>query len=369
MPVRERAAAWRDRLVASPQFRAWAAAFPLTRPIARRHTRALFDLCAGFVYSQVLQACVQLRLFDILAEGPQTAAALAPRLALPLAGTERLLLAAVSLRLVSRRSGRFGLGPLGAAMVGNAAIAQMVLHHRMLYADLGDPVALLRGNAGGTALGQYWRYSGAERPASLSAEHIADYTALMAASQPLVAGEVLAAYPLHRHRCLLDVGGGDGSFLESALASTPGLHGILFDLPAVADQAQSRFARADLTGRATVIGADFGRDALPGGADIVSLVRVIHDHDDPAALAILQAVRRALPPGGVLLLAEPMSGTAGAEPIGDAYFGFYLLAMGHGRTRTPAELGAMLIQAGFGRVHTIPTHTPLLVSVLHATAA
>ena len=44
----------------------------------------------------------------------------------------------------------------------------------------------------------------------------------------------------------------------------------------------------------------------------------------------------ALPPGGTLLLAEPMAGTPGAEPVGDAYFGFYLLAMGSGR---PAHAG------------------------------
>ena len=33
---------------------------------------------------------------------------------------------------------------------------------------------------------------------------------------------------------------------------------------------------------------------------------------------------QALPPGGTLLLAEPMSGTRVAESIGDAYFGLYL---------------------------------------------
>ena len=364
----DRVLSWRDRLVASARFRAWAAAFPLTRPIARRRTRALFDLCAGFVYSQVLHACVQLRLFDILAEGPQTAVALAQRLSLPLAGAERLLLAAVSLRLLSHRRGRFGLGPLGAAMVGNAAISEMVLHHRMLYADLSDPVALLRGDTSGTALGHYWAYAGTGQPASLPPEHVAAYTALMAASQPLVAGEVLAAYPLRRHCRLLDVGGGDGTFLQAALTATPGLHGTVFDLPAVADRARARFHDSGLSDRATATGGDFGRDALPTGADIVSLVRVIHDHDDPDALIILQATRRALPPGGTLLLAEPMSGTAGAEPIGDAYFGFYLLAMGRGRARTPAELRLMLAQAGFSQVRAIPTHTPLLVSVLVATA-
>ena len=148
LALRDRVATLRDRLVANPRFRRWAAAFPLTRPIARRRTRALFDLCAGFVYSQVLAACVRLDVFNVLAEGPDTAAALSARLSLPPEETERLLSAAASLGLAARRGGgRYGLGPLGAAMVGNAAIAEMVRHHAMLYADLADPVALLRGQA------------------------------------------------------------------------------------------------------------------------------------------------------------------------------------------------------------------------------
>ncbi len=356
----DRVFALRDRLVASPRFRALAAALPLTRPVARRRTRALFDLCAGFVYSQVLHACVELRLFDLLAEGPQTLDALAPRLGLPLPGAERLLLAAVALRLAARRSrGRFGLGPLGAAMVGNTGIEQMVLHHRMLYADLADPVALLRGQAGHTALSGYWAY-GTDAAAS------AAYTALMAASQPLVAGEILAAYDLRRHQCLLDVGGGDGSFLAAAAARAPGLRLRLFDLPPVAARAVARFAAEGLANRATATGGDFLADPLPGGADVVSLVRVIHDHDDPAARRILLAAYQALPPGGTLLLAEPLSGTAGAEPVGDAYFGFYLMAMGRGRTRTRAELTTLLQGCGFHGVRQHPTRTPLLVGVLTA---
>lgn len=361
--------AQRDRLVASPRFRRWAAAFPFTRPIARRRTRALFDLCAGFVYSQVLQACVQLRLFDILGDGPQTADALAARLGIPLDRMRRLLLAAASLKLLTRRrDGRFGLGPLGAAMVGNAAVSAMVLHHSELYADLSDPVGLLRAQPEATGLSRYWAYSGNADAAGLGRGEVADYTALMASSQPLVADEVLAAYRVGRHRCLLDVGGGDGSFLQAAAARAPGLRLMLFDLPPVAEQGRARLAAAGLGGRFAVAGGDFLADPLPRGADIVSLVRVIHDHDNPAALAILRAVRRALPPNGTLLLAEPMAGTPGAEPIGDAYFGFYLMAMGRGRARTQAELTTLLAASGFGSVRRAPTHTPLLVSVLVAKA-
>ena len=359
--------ALRDRLLASPGFQRTAAAFPLTRPIARRRARALFDLCAGFVYSQVLLACVRLRLFDILAEGPQTVAALSVRLSLSQEATARLLWAAVSLRLAARRGkDRFGLGDLGAAMVGNPGIAAMVEHHALLYGDLQDPVALLRGERLDTELARYWAYARADQPSALDAERVAAYSALMSASQRLIAVEVLDAYAFERHHCLLDVGGGEGTFLAAAAARAPSLRLMLFDLPAVALRAEARFAAAGLAERVRVAGGDFFKDLLPLGADVVSLVRVVHDHDDAAALALLRAVRRALPTDGTLILAEPMSGTPGAEPIGDAYFGFYLLAMGSGRPRTPGELETLLHRAGFGRIRRISTHMPLQACLMVA---
>ncbi|WP_158746534.1 methyltransferase [Acidisphaera sp. L21] len=360
LPWRERLFAWRDRAVASPRFRRWATTFPLTRPIARRRTRALFDLCAGFVYSQILLACVQLDVFEILAERPASIASLAIRLRLSVEATERLLAAATALQLTSRRGDRYALGPLGAAMVGNAAIQQMVLHHPMLYADLQDPVALLQGQKGGTELASYWSYASAgEGP-------VAAYTALMAASQPLVSDEVIDAYSLGQHRHLMDVGGGDGSFLVAVAERVPGLQLTLYDLPAVAEMACSRFAVSRLTDRARAVGGSFLTESLPGGADVISLVRVIHDHNDPEALTILRAVRAALPKDGVVLLAEPMAETAGAEPVGHAYFGFYLLAMGQGRPRTAAKLMALLQEAGFAKAQLLRTRSPLLARVIIA---
>lgn len=359
-----------------PGFQRWAAAFPLTRPVARHRARALFDLVAGFVYSQVLLACVQLRLFDLLAEAPQSAEQLASRCKLDLPAMQRLLAAAISLELVERRrDGRYGLGAVGAPMAGNAALVAMIEHHAALYADLADPVALLRGQAAGAHLAGYWPYAtgradagggeGAER--SLSSEKVAQYSALMSASQPLVADDILDAYPLARHRCLMDVGGGEGVFLRTAARRAPDLRMMLFDLPAVAERARVRLCEAGLAGRTEVFGGDFYRDALPKGADVVTLVRIVHDHDDDGALRILTAVHDALPAGGNLLVAEPMSETPGAEPMGDAYFGFYLMAMGRGRPRTAAHLITLLKQAGFGVVRTVKTHRPLQTGLLIAT--
>lgn len=99
---------------------------------------------------------------------------------------------------------------------------------------------------------------------------------------------------------------------------------------------------------------------------MISLVRVLLDHDDEAVLQLLRRVHSALPAGGVLLVAEAMAGARGAETVGDAYFGFYLMAMGKGRARRPEELHAMLRAAGFRRSREVgtrfPIHTGLIVA-------
>jgi demethylspheroidene O-methyltransferase len=360
MPWPDRLLALRDRWLSNPRFQRWAAAFPLTRSTARSRARALFDVCAGFVYSQILYACVRLKVFELLAKGPQSAAQIAAELELPLDSTLRLLDAAVSLRLLEKRAGeRIGLGPLGAALVGNPGVGAMVEHHSLLYADLHDPVSLLRGERSSTELGKYWAYAGAARPTELAGTQIADYTSLMSNSQPLVASEILDAYPIGKHRCLLDVGGGEGTFLIEAAKRSETLQLVLFDLPPVAQRARERFAALGLASRAQALGGDFLSDELPAGADVLSLVRVVHDHNDQAVTTLLKAAHRALPPGGVLLLAEPMSGTPGAAPVGDAYFGFYLLAMGRGKPRTAEHLRAMLQEAGFSHTHLAGTRQPL----------
>jgi hypothetical protein len=230
---------WLQRRIASPAFRRWAAAFPLTRPFARRRAAQLFDLVAGFVYTQVLLACVRLDLFERLADsGPQDAATLAARLQLPLRSMQRLLDAAVALRLLELdAAGRVRLGPLGAPMVGNGAVAAMVEHHAALYADLRDPVALLRDEGAGSAMAAYWPYAAYPRAEQLPERVVAEYSALMTASQPMVIDEVLAAYPLQRHRVLLDVGGGEGRFVAAAVQAAPALQAHLFDLPPVAELA------------------------------------------------------------------------------------------------------------------------------------
>ncbi len=362
--------AWRDRLLGDARFQRWASGFALTRPVARRHARALFDLCAGFIYSQVLLACVRLRLLEQLRDGPLGLQQIARQVELAPGAARALLAAAQALELVELRgTEQWGLGPVGAALLGNPAVLRMIEHHPMLYDDLRDPVALLRDPARTSRVAQLWPYARHQLPASLAPEQVSTYTALMASTQPLVAEELLDAFPFARHRCLLDVGGGDGSFLIAAAARAPQLRLMLFDLPGVVAQAHRRFEAAGLSGRAQLFGGDFASDELPGGADLITLVRVLHDHDDQPAMALLRAARRALPRGGRLVLAEPMTGVRGAIPGTEAYFAFYLLAMGQGRARAAADVAQMLRGAGFENPRLHDGARPWQCTVMSASAA
>jgi demethylspheroidene O-methyltransferase len=363
--LRDRWSAMRDRWLTSPAFNRWSFAIPGIRSVARNETRALFDICAGFVYSQVLLACVRLDLFSMVRAGPLPSAEIAARTLLPLASVERLLIAAASLRLLERRSaGRFGLGALGAAVAANPSIAAMVEHHATLYADLYDPVALLGADKPQTQMAAYWPYATGQALGGLDGDQVAKYTALMATSQVMIAAEILEAYDFRSHTTVLDVGGGNGTFVSALAKHAPHLTLKVFDLPAVAALATARIETDGLADRVTAIGGDFYADPLPQGCDLITLVRVLFDHDDASAVRILRAVHAALPKHGTLLIAEPMSGTRGAEPIGDAYFSFYLLAMGRGVSRTPHDFMRLLAKAGFAAPRTIATQNPLLTKLI-----
>ncbi|MEN2787924.1 methyltransferase [Sphingomonas qilianensis] len=361
--LRGRWIGWRNHVLASPRFQRFAQRCWLTRPIARRRATALFDLVAGFSYSQILAACVESGVLRLLAERPHASAELAVRIDVPLAGAERLLRAAAALGLVEPLGAGWALGSAGAALLGNGGISEMIAHHHLLYADLADPLGLLRRGGGGGALSGLWHYA---ESAGQSGSDVAAYSALMAASQPLVAGQAIDAYRFDRHRRLLDVGGGEGAFLRAVAARVPCLQLGLFDLPPVIARARARFESMGLADRTTFVGGDFLRDPLPEGYDIVSLVRVLHDHDDTLALALLRAIHAALPSGGVLIIIEPMAQAPGAVRVGDAYFGFYLLAMGSGRPRSASEIRAMLIAAGFRSARQRRTAMPITTSLVVA---
>ena len=374
-PWRDRIHAAIDRWMTSDAMYRWSTSNVLTRWITRRRARQVFDLMAGFVYSQVLLACVRLRILEWVAERPRTLDELAQLCNVPAAGLQRLLNSALALRLIeSRGQGRYGLGALGAPVAGHAGIRAMIEHHAVLYNDMQDPVALLRDQLSAGEMAQYWPYAldasddhGRDtRQQAWQAERFSRYSDLMSSSQPFVVDEIFASYSFADHRCVLDVGGGQGTFTARLAKHAPHLQLKMFDLPPVATLARANFARLGLSDRASAFDGSFLTDALPQGADLVTLIRIAHDHPDADVKTVLRRIFAALPEGGTLLLAEPMAQEPDQTPQGDAYFHFYLLAMGSGRLRTARELMDFMAEAGFTGMQLLSNPMPLQTQILLA---
>ena len=106
------------------------------------------------------------------------------------------------------------------------------------------------------------------------------------------------------HTRWLDVGGGDGTVAEALLRTVPWLSADVFNLPSVADLVEERAHTAGLAGRLGFVGGDFLAEPLPGGYDVLSFIRVLHDWPAAVARALIEKARHALPPGGRIAICE-----------------------------------------------------------------
>jgi hypothetical protein len=135
---------------------------------------------------------------------------------------------------------------------------------------------------------------------------------------------------------VVDVGGGDGSFLLALLDRHPEMRGIVFDLP---ETVRDETAFGDRC--AFVEGSFF--ESVPGG-DVHLLTTVLHDWDDESARRILAVVR--VSAGERLLVVDSVI-EPGNEPAGAKWLDLLMLALFAGRERTEAQWRELLEGAGW----------------------
>lgn len=356
----------RTEWLSNPRLHAWASQSVFTRWLVRRRAHELFDVMAGFVHTQVLLACLELELLPRLQHGGQSAAALAKRHDMDTDAMTALLDSAVTLRLLRRRRDLYTPGPLATPLLAHPGIRDMVRHNALLYADMQNPVALMR-QPQASGMHRFWLYTDGSNGLAhnshdahdWSAGSVAAYSGLMASSQGFLREQLLQVYPFDQHRHVMDVGGGQGAWVGTLAARFDRLQLTLVDLPPVAELAKQRLKDTGLSERVRCHGMHFGQESLPAGADLITLLRVAHDHPDEVVRQLMQACWQALPAGGTLLLAEPMAEQPkGAQRV-DPYYHFYLLAMGQGRLRTAQRLALLMSEAGFVHIESLPTPLPM----------
>lgn len=177
------------------------------------------------------------------------------------------------------------------------------------------------------------------------------------------------AYDFAGADTVVDVGGGDGTLLATVLAATPGPSGIVYDTETGVVDTLRTLEEYGVADRCEVRTGDF-LTAVPPGADRYLIKSTLHNWDDAHATRILDSCRRAIAPGGRLLVIEtvlPERVDPDAPPF--AYLSdLNMLVNLGGRERTEAEFRELLGTAGFELVSSrpIPDAPNLGLSIVEA---
>ncbi|GAA4437214.1 methyltransferase [Bremerella cremea] len=324
------------------------------------HELQLDRLITGYWVSQLIYVAARLEIADLLKEGPRSVEDLAEASAANADALYRVLRGLASVGIFTETDPRhFALTPSAEPLRKDVpgskyALALMTGDEQFrTWAELEYSV-----RTGKTAFDHVYgkpifQYLG-ENPSKAKI-----FDAAMVGIHGREVDALLNVYDFSQFGVLADIGGGNGSQIRSILKHTPGMKGILFDLPHVIERAESLFTDANLADRCQRVGGNFF-ESVPAGANAYVLRHIIHDWDDESCLKILNACHAAMPDDAKLLIVESVI-PAGNDPFGGKLLDIVMMLIPGGKERTELEYQELLTKAGFRLERVVPTDSEISI--------
>lgn len=328
--------------------------------------REMTGMIYGFCVSQIIRAAAELSLADHLAAGPFTAEEIAELEGSAPSTTFRLMRACTAFGLLTiDEAGRFHGTPLLDTLRADAprslrgfALALTNSAHWLPWIRFGASVRMGHSQAHNALGMDFFDYL--ERNPAQAQEFNAGMTGVTSA-WALELADLIDTTNVTR---AVDVGGANGALLALLQEANPALHGIVFDRPNIARDAEPDIARNGFAERTEIVGGDFF-ESVPAG-DLYLLKFILHDWDDESCVKILRRCREAMEPGGRIAILEFLVGTDGDAGL-TALMDLNMLAVANGRERSLPEFDALLDRAGLRRTAVLTTNSPQ--SIIEAVAA
>ncbi|WP_075008281.1 methyltransferase [Stigmatella aurantiaca] len=334
-------------------------------------SQQLLEHISSYWISQIIGVAARLRLSDLLASGPLSSDALAPRVGAHPDGLYRLMRAGVAAGLFTEVPPRtFTLTPLGACLrsevpgsMRDMAITLTSPGHWRPWTDLFTAVQTGRSTVRGALGANIWEHF------EKNPEEASHFDRAMGAFSSFIATEVARLHDFSRYARVADVGGSQGVLLTAVLRAYPSCRGILFDLPHVIDGARAQVEAEGLSQRMDLVAGSFFEPVIPA-AEAYLLKHILHDWDDASSTAILRQIHRAALPGARLIVVE-MVLPDGGEPSRAALMDLNMLVLADGRERTAREYEALLASTGWAleRITPAPSGVNLIEARKQVTPA
>jgi SAM-dependent methyltransferase len=297
------------------------------------------QLAAGFMAAKHLFTASELGLFEALADSPAGLDALAARTGLTRRAARISADAMVALGLLEADDGTYRNSPVAAAFLAGPGPAD--LRPFLRYWDKISYPAWTRladALASGPPQEIVQLSPDLQRVASEGVE------AVLAGP----AHALPAAFDFGRHRRLLDIGGGTGSWSIAIARHYHHIQAAVLDVPATAELARSKVAAAGLDSRISMVAGDATTSELPVGYDAFLLANLIHYFSPEQNQDLLRRVRRAARPGSALLLADWWTNPEHTQPRQAALMaGQFAVNLPNGDVYSADEARAWLNRTGW----------------------
>lgn len=309
----------------------------------------LTETIRGFQASRAILTAIELDAFTAVGEGASAASAATSMGADPRA-TEMLLNALVALGLLSKRNGVFQNTAVSARyfVAGSSDDARAATMHTAnlwrRWSTLTDSVRR------GTAV--------APREAPSMPDAVDAWTvpfiAAMHRNALERAPQVVRAVGAEGVARMLDVGGGSGAYSIAFAEASAGLHAEVLDRPEVLAIAWDHIAQAGLAGRVTTRVGDLRADSFGEGYNLILVSAICHMLSPGENRDLLVRCRRALVPGGRVVIQDFILEADKTAPKMAALFSLNMLVgTAQGASYNEEEYAAWLTAAGFRDVRRI----------------
>jgi hypothetical protein len=317
----------------------------------------LFQMATSYWLSQAIYVAAKLGVADLLKDGPQSYVALAAATGSDAPSLFRLMRALASVGIFSHvRKDCFALSRLAESLQTDAPAslrAMVITIGEIHYQACGNLLHSVQtgspafNHVFGTSLFDYL---------GKNAGAAATFNRGMTNLSSMLVYAVLMAYDFAGISSIVDIGGGEGKFLEKFLELNPDVRGTVFDTASTIGRVKQGLESNASGRRCAYVAGDFF-DSVPERADAYLLCGVVHDWDDSRAITILKNCCRAMAKNGRVLLVDMVVPDTDAMSF-SKLLDLNMLAMNGGRERTKAEFCALLEAAGFKLTRIVPTMGP-----------
>ncbi len=320
-----------------------------------------FQTIRGFQQSAALKAAIDLDIFTAIAEGADSADAIAQRTSASPRGVRVVCDYLTTLGFVNKEDGRYRL-----------THDSFVFLNRHSPAYVGDAAQFL---FSGAHLEAFRDFTATVRRGTRDAENLepdnpmwVTFARSMAPMASMMAGNladtlgVRQAGPIR----VLDIATGHGMYGIAAATANQAAEIVAVDWAPVLEVARENAAKAGVADRFQAIAGDAMKVEVGSGYDLVLVTNFLHHFDEPTCVAFLKRMRAALRDGGRIAALDFVPNDDRVTPPSAAQFALTMLAITpSGDAYTFSEFRRMFEAAGFRNVE-LQAMPPGIQSVVSA---